>query len=251
MLLSSRKSATLSLYQVDESRKQMPTELREIINVSLVLLGQGLLTDDAQMREFQESVDVDIRLEGGMATNVVTGQTHPSRTLHLDRDRISLNLAGPRSMLIKDFPVLNLLDDELDSFAEVAEKVISISKLYGSTRCDFGYNADMVFHQNSEETALGYLGKRLLADELFDQTGRELIGGTSRVIIRDEFGQWTYNFEPRAGDIQGKRVFVGTNLHQAEQLLPDKDIISSSLCKVVDSVKDLMCRLDERGQDAE
>lgn len=228
----------------------MPSTLREIINVSLVLLEHDLLGDNDQMRKFQQAVDVDVRLEGSMAANVVTGQTHPSRILHLDRDRISLNLSGPRSMIIKEFPGLNSLDDELRRFAEVAQQAFSLSGL-SSPRCDIGYNADMVFDQDTEATALGFLGKRFLDYDMLSEPGRELIGGTCRMIVRDESGQWTYNFEPRAGDIQGRRVFVGTNLHQTQQPLPDRCTISKSIGKVVDSVKDLMCRLDKRVQNAE
>jgi hypothetical protein len=228
----------------------MPTNLREIINVSLVILDQDLLSDDAQMRNFQEAVDLDIRLEGGMAANVVTGQIQPSRTLHLDRVRISLNLSGPRSMLKKEFPALSSLGDELNGFAEVAQQAIMISEL-GDKECNFGYNADMVFEQDSEANALGFLGTRLLAHEVFSKSGREFIGGTGRVMVRDGSGQWTYSFEPRAGDIQGRRVFVGTNLHLAQQPLPDISTISKSLGEVVDSAKDLMSRLDERVQDGE
>ena len=228
----------------------MPTTLREIINVSLVLLNHDLLDDEDQMKAFQQAVDIDIRLEGGMAANVVTGETHSSRTLHLDRDRITLNLSQPRSTIMKEFPSLTSLDDELSRFAEVAEQAFSATGL-SNVESDFGYNADMVFDQDSEETALGFLGKRLLNSGIFSQPGRELVGGTCRVIVSDGSGQWSYTLEPRAGNLQRRRVFVGTNLHNAKNLLPDRKAISTSICEVVDSAKDLMRRLDEQVQHVE
>jgi hypothetical protein len=222
----------------------MPTNLREIINVNFVLLNHGLLSNNAQIQEFEQAVDADVRLEGGMATNVLTGETHPSRTLHLDRDRIVLNLSQLRSTIMREFPLLNSLDEELSRFAEVAEQALSATGLSEVT-FDFGYNADMVFDQDAEDTALGFLGNRLLNGRIFSQSGRELVGGTCKVIVEDDSGQWNYTFEPRAGDLQRRRVFVATNLHNIQQPLPDGTAISSSISKVVGNVKDLMSRLDE------
>ena len=222
----------------------MPTKLREIINVSLVLLNNDLLVDNTQIRKFQQAVDADVRLEAGMAANVATGETHPNRTLHLDRDRISLNLAKPRSVVTKEFPSLNSLGDELSRFAEVSAQAFRFTGL-GDERCDFGYNADMVFDQDTEQTALEFLGERLINHDIFTRSGREFVGGTCRVMVRDEFGQWNITFEPRSGDLQRRRVFVGANLHNEQQTLPDKTEIESSFGKVVDRVKELMLSLDE------
>ena len=221
----------------------MSTELREIINVSLVLLNQGLLQDNDQLHAFQQAVDVDVRVEGGMAADLVTGQTHPSRTIHLDRHRISLSVSRPRSAITKEFPSLAALRSELSLFGEVVEHAFRASGI-SQVRCDFGYNADMVFDQDTGETALEFLGGRLLNRGALSQPGRRLAGGTCRVVIQDEFGQWNYNFEPRAGDLQRRRLFVGTNLHNEQQLLPGKDEIADSIGKVVNSVIQMMKHLD-------
>ena len=222
----------------------MATDLREIINVSLVLLNHDLLGDDAQVQAFLEAVDVDVRLEGGMATNVLTGATHPSRTLYLDRDRISLTLSQPRSTIVREFPSLTSLREELDRFAEVVDEVFNATGISGIT-CDFGYNTEMVFTQDVEDTALRFLGNRLLNGGVFNQPGRQLIGGTCRVIVEDESGQWNYTFEPRAGDLHRRRVFVGTNLHNTQQPLPGRSDIATYIGNIVDNTKELMSRLDE------
>ena len=222
----------------------MPTNLHEIINVSFVLLNHELLGDNAQIQEFEQAVDAEVRLEGGMATNVLTGETHPSRTLNLDRDRIVLNLSQPRSAIMRGFPLLNSLDGELRRFAEVVEQALSATDLSEGT-FEFGYNADMVFDQDAEDTALGFLGNRLLNGSIFRQPERELVGGTCKVVVRDDSGQWNYTFEPRAGELQRRRVFVGTNLHNDHQPLPDRTAILNSISEVVDNSKDLMSRLDE------
>ena len=225
----------------------MPTELREIINVNVVILDLDLLGADAQMLEFQEAMEVDIRLSGGMAANVITGQTHPSRTLHLDRDRISLNLSQPRSTIIREFPGLVSLESELNRFAEVAHSAFSISTLTG-VRCNYGYNVEMVFDQDAEETALEFLGKRLLNYEVLSQPERQIVGGTCKFFVKDQSGQWTYTIEPRAGELQRQRVFLGINLHQEEKLLPEQSEISDSVRRVILSAEELMHSLDTRDQ---
>ena len=224
----------------------MSAELREIINVSLVLLNQDVFNDSTQLQAFQEAVGVDVRIEGGMAANLSTGQTHPNRIVHLDRDRISLNLSQPRSVITRQFPSVDSLRSDLDQFSSVVECAFEASNLT-QVRCDFGYNADMVFDHGTEDTAQEFLGGRLLNHRLLNQPGRKFMGGTCRVVIEDTFGLWTYNFEPRAGDLQRRRVFVGTNLHNDQQPLPGKKTISDSIERVVNSVIEMMGRLDKLG----
>lgn len=224
----------------------MSTNLREIINVSMVLLNHDLLDDNAKIQEFQQAVDVDVRLEGGMAANVATGETHPNRILHLDRDRIALNMSKPRSVITKEFPAPTSLDEDLSRFAEVAEQAFIIADLSKEVQYDFGYNADIVFDQDSGQTALEFLGERLLNHSIFSGVGRQFVGGACRVTVKDEHGrQWNYTLEPRAGDLRRRRVFVGTNLHNDQRRLPDKREITDAIGEVVNSVKDLMRRLDE------
>ena len=223
----------------------MPINLREIINVSLVLLNHDLLGDNEKIQEFQQAVDVDVRLEGGMAANIATGETHPNRILHLDRDRIALNMSKPRSVITKEFPAPASLDEELSRFAEIAERAFTITGLPKEERYDFGYNADMVFDQDTGQTALEFLGKRILNHSIFNETGRQFVGGACRMTVIDEHGQWNFTLEPRAGDLQRRRVFVGTNLHNDQRRLPDKREITTAIGEVVNSVKDLMRRLDE------
>ena len=221
----------------------MPTALREIINVNVVILDQDLLGEDAQILEFQEAMGVNVRLSAGVATNVMTGQNHPTRTLNLDRDRISLNLASSRSTIIREFPGVDSLENELRRFAEVAHAAFSTSRLTG-TQCNFGYNVEMVFDQDAGETALEFLGKRILNYEVLSEPGRELMGGTCRFLVNDKAGQWTYTIEPRAGELQRHRVFLGVNLHQEQKVLPEQITISNAVNNIVSSAKELMHRLD-------
>ena len=75
-------------------KRQMATSLREIINFSLVILNLELLTSDDAVRAFRNAIDADIRYSGGVAIDAATGQTEQARMLHLDRDRINLNLSA-------------------------------------------------------------------------------------------------------------------------------------------------------------
>ena len=141
-------------------------------------------------------------------------------------------------------PAPTSLDEELSRFAEVAEQAFTITGLPKEIRYDFGYNADVVFDQDSGQTALEFLGERLLNHSIFSEAGRQFVGGACRVTVTDEHGQWNYTLEPRSGDLQRRRVFVGTNLHNDQQRLPGKEEISNAIGEVVNSVEDLMRRLD-------
>ena len=228
----------------------MATRLREIIGVYVVVLDLELLGSDDQILEFQKALDVDVRLSAGMATNVMTGQNHPTKTLNLDRDRISLNLSKPRSTIIRDFPGIDSLESELSRLAEVAHTAFSISRLTTGALCNYGYNVEMVFDQDSEETALVYLGKRILNYDVLSQPGRELMGGTCKFLVNDELGQWSYTIEPRAGELQRQKVFLGVNLHQDQKVLPEQTTILNAVSRIVVSANELMNRLDTRNQHA-
>ncbi len=221
----------------------MAAKLHEIINFNLVVLHLDLLTADADLRAFQSSVDADVRPSSGMSINAATGQPQQTRTLHLERDRIILTLSPPRSSIAREFPSLSNLDTDVGRFAEVVGHALPSMNGLNETPYDFGYNVEMVFDQDQNPTAFGFLGQRLLRSEDATAPNREFLGGACRIIIRDELGQWTYTLEPRFNDPEAQRVFVSVNLHVAQRPLPTQDEVSDVILKVVSGTQDLMNRI--------
>jgi hypothetical protein len=222
----------------------MAANLREIVNFSLVIVNLELLNSDDAMRGFQNAVDADIRHGGGVSIDAATGQTQQARILHLDRDRINLNLSSARSSVTRDFPVVDNLAAEAGRFAQVVNYALIAGNSLNGARHDFGYNAEMVFDQNYNPTAFEFIGERLLRRERVAPPNRQFLGGACRMVVLDEMGQWTYNFEPRFNDPQTPRVFINVNLHNAQRPLPRGTQVAEAIVRIVEGVQDLMNRLD-------
>ena len=223
----------------------MAVQLREVINFSLVILNLELLASEGSLSGFQNAVEADVRQGGGVSIDVATGQPQPARVLHLDRDRIGLNLSAARSSVTREFPSVDRLREDAERFAQVVNSALLASGQLGDALHNFGYNAEIVFDQDSNETAFEFLGHRLIRNDRLAVPGRDFLGGACRMIMRDEFGQWTYNLEPRFNDVQSTRVFVNVNLHNEQQPLPRGTAAAEAVVRVVEGVRDLMNRLDE------
>ena len=224
-------------------KRQMATSLREIINFSLVILNLELLTSDDAVRAFRNAIDADIRYGGGVAIDAATGQTEQARMLHLDRDRINLNLSPSRSSVTREFPAVSNLKADAERFAHIVNSAVTVGNVPDGGWHDFGYNAEMVFDQDQSSTAVEFIGERLFKSENIESPGRRFFGGACRLIILDELGQWTYNLEPRFNDLQTPRIFANVNLHSAQRPLPLGTQVTDAILQTVSGVQELMDRI--------
>ena len=152
----------------------MAATLHDVVSANLVLVGVGLLNEPSEFERFRNALDTDIRPEVGLVANVSTGLTEPSRTFTLHRERIALNLSPSRSTISREYP------DESDfaRLAEVAALAIESTDLADGKPQAFGYNIEMVFNQDTGQSAIQYLGERLfdygrLGKEGWDRVGEE------------------------------------------------------------------------------
>lgn len=243
--IADRTGPGLTRKRISEKRT-MTVTMREIISVNLVVLNLDLLTTNDAVRQFQTKADVDIRQSGSLDIDVLSGQSNQARTLHLDRDRINLQLSAARSTITKQFPAIDNWDNEVSRFAEVVDHAVSIGHDPGSGRYDFGYNAEIVFDQDNHPTAFFFLGDRLIKQENLNLAGRQFLGGACRLFMRDDHQrQWTYNLEPRFNDAQASRVFASVNLHHTQRPLPRIAETISAIKQIVTGTKDLMAHLSE------
>ena len=111
----------------------------------------------------------------------------------------------------------------------------------------FGYNIEMVFNQDTGQSAIQYLGERLFDYGRLGKEGWDRVGGRGQLIFTGSTGQWTITVEPRFGEESTSRFFLSLNLHKNEQRLPAKDEITTSLEEIWQEAIDFVERLDKRG----
>ena len=221
----------------------MTATLQDVVSVNLVLVGIGLLNDPGEFERFRSALDIDIRLELGLAANVPSGLTEPSRTLTLNRERIALNLSSSRSTISREYPD----NSDLARLAQVAALAIESTDLGGQSSQAFGYNIEMVFNQDTGQSSVQYLGERLFDYGQLGKEGWDLVGGRGQLIFRNAVGQWTVSVEPRFGEESTSRFFLSLNLHKNEQRLPPEDEITKSLEEIRQEALAFVDRLDKRG----
>ena len=221
----------------------MPATLRDVVSANLVLVGAGLLNEPDEVERFRNELDTDLRLEAGLATNIPSGRTEPSRTLTLNRERIALSLSSSRSTIAREYPDKS----DLARLAQIATLAIGNTSWVDQTIQAFGYNIEMVFDQSSGQPAIRYIGERLFGQQSFGKAGWDPSGGTGQLVFIGDDGQWTITIRPQLGDNATTRVLLALNLHKDEQRFPDENEISTSLEMIWNEAVSFVNRLDELG----
>lgn len=222
----------------------MAVTVQDVVKANLVMVGVRLLGTPEDFEGFKRSVDTDVQIAGaGLIADVSAGMTEPGYTFALNRDRITLELSRSRSTISRDYPSR----EDLRRLAEVAWQAIYNSSLTGEQPQAFGFNLEMIFDQDSDVPAFGYLSSRLFNVESLGNEGWQFVGGAGRLIFDDGGQHWTISLEPRFNDNSETRVFLSANLHVGEQPLPDEVGIRESLEKVWDNIHEFVRRLDNSG----
>ncbi len=217
----------------------------EVVSANLVLVGVNLLKQTEEFERFSRELDVDLvdlRVEVGLITNIPSGQTEQSRTITLDRERISLNMSPSRSSITRAYPSVQ----DLDRLAKVSALAIESTVLIDQVPKAFGYNIEVVFDQDSGQPAIQYIGKRLFGHQSLGEVGWELIGGTGQLVFADAQSRWTINLRPRSDNPDTSKGFMSLNLHRDEQRLPNEEEIRASLIEARTKAIEIINRLDER-----
>ena len=222
----------------------MTVHLLDAVSNNLVLIGTGLLNHEDQVARFKAAFDLDLRLEIGVVANAITGAMEQSRTFTSNRERTSFSLSPSRTTITREYPTLN----DLEKFAEVVTLAIDCSEVDRGELRTFGYNFEMVFDQDTESSAVRYIGERLIGRDRLGETGWELTGGAGRVSFRGADGQRNFVVEPRFGDEETTRFFLSVNLHRQDTPLPDQLEITHTLKALWSEATAFVERLDQRGK---
>ena len=219
----------------------MTIKVQDVLKADLVLVGVGILKSQAELERFRECVNADVRIGTGLATNELGGETQPTRTFTLNRDRIVLTALPDRSLVVKEYPSVEGSEVEWERLAQVAICAIESTEDANLAPRAFGYNCEWVFDVGASETAAGLLGKGFLNQQSFTKEGWKSIGGGGTLMYGDGNRRWTFHAQPRPnGDPETKRVFFGVNLHVEETRTPSANEIRRSLEEIWAEAKSFM-----------
>lgn len=223
----------------------MPVTVHEIVRANLVLVGVVLLNAPDETERFRTALDADLREELGLTANLAGGLPEPTRTVAMNRDRITLTLSPSRTSIDKEYPSPEDPTADFARLAEVAHCAMANTGLDPNQKATFGYNLEAVFNQDSGQPTLHYLGNRLFDAQSLGEADWSLIGGTGQIIFADSHNrQWTITTRPRSNDDRDHRAFLALNLHLTDQSLPSAEGIQTSLAEVWEKAKAFMERLN-------
>lgn len=219
----------------------MTAKVQDVLKTNLVLVGVGLLNNLEELEKFDHAVNSELMIEGGgMMVNATGIVPEPMRAITIPKDRVSLELSPSRSVISRDYPSRN----DLSRVAEVAAKAICSTDLKAPSLAGFGFNIDLMYDQDSGDTAFGYLAKRMFSPDLSMNEGWNLVGGAGRLLFNRGGNVWTVNVEPRLGDQNTHRVFMKLNLHINDREIPDGERIRRFLEEIWDQAHIMVDMID-------
>ena len=220
----------------------MAVTMTDVLKANFVLVGFGLLNTQNELTAFQKAANADVVPAGSsVIVGPPTNAAESGRLLSINRDRITLELFPSRSVITRDYP----LEQDLDRLAEVADYAVTNTGSGVQQLRAFGYNIEMVYDQDSEQTAYRYISERLFSGDILGEKGWHLAGGAATLIFEEDTKRWSIKFEPRFRDFAATKVFLGLNLHIAEQPMPSREEINSSLREAWRCAHDFVNRMDE------
>lgn len=190
----------------------MPASVQDVLKVNIVLVGVNILNDHSEFVAFSKAVATDVVRIGEELGSAI------GRRFALQRDRINMVSSVDRTIIERDFPSV----DDLERLAEVVDNALQLTKAKGSPK-SFGYNLELVYDQDSEETAFQYIGTRLFREDIFTPGGWKLGGGAGKLVFHSPAGRWTVQLDPRFNDMDSSRVFLSLNFHKQEERIPNLD----------------------------
>ena len=228
-----------------------------LVRADLVTLGVNLLSAQSEIRLFSERVDGDFQQQAGVDLSLQLGLSTPiapavpSRTLMFPQDRIILNLSPGRSVILREYPSVSNLQEDIDRLSTVAGLAIECTRPENKqTLQSYGYNMQVIFNKDVSGSAIEYLGGHLFNRNFLGSMGRKHIGGSAVLVLEDGGVQWTFRVEPwPAANPHTDRVSVSINRHSSTPAgLPTKDKIGETLLELWGESGRFMSNLQKAGE---
>ena len=217
----------------------MTLSLIDVVKVDAVLLGDNLLANESAITSLRKALDLDdLQIGRGLATQVSTGETAPSITVSINRERVTVDVLPNRLAVAKEYPSRA----DLSRLAEVVRTVVDCSSLPTDRSVPHGYNIEMLYRCDGQ-TAAAFISEHLLMSMRVAKDGWTPIGNNGRVVYQHGERQWTFSVEPRFNDPQTPIVYVAANLHIDSQPPPTTGPLSKELDTVWEEAQEFVGRL--------
>ena len=213
----------------------------EVLSTSVVLLGVELLSSEDVLRAFRDSVGTEVIQMEGLAMGLQGATLEPVRKYEIPKDRIILETSKGRSTIQRDYPQ----ESDLPRFCKTVSSALQHEVVQAQSLQACGYNAVMVYEQESGDPAHLYLGHRLFNTEQLEKSGTKLVGGSGQFTLDSAVGRWTVKAEPRFGDDETPKVFMSVNLHRQVSQFPLPEEVKHDIHEVWNMAIEFANRLDE------
>ena len=194
-----------------------------VLQVDTTLAGLQALRDDSEVSAFQEAAGTVVVPEGvGLRLTITAGQASPApgRLLRLPRERLVLETSNHWTRVSVEYPA-NV--EEVSGVARTVVAACDATALEDAIPAAFGFNIEMVYDQDSGETAIQYLGRRLLRPPVGLVEGETRFGGSARIVLPEPESRLSVVVEPRHQSLDTAKVFLAMNQHFEGGRVPSAD----------------------------
>ncbi|MDE2817829.1 MAG: hypothetical protein OXK81_14190 [Chloroflexota bacterium] len=217
----------------------MVASISHVLKTNVVALGIDPLATDEARAAFVEAVQSEVVPQLVAFAAPSGGPPIQGQALQLAQDRITVESSQLRFVVEREYPE----KESLDRIAELAGMAFSYPDLNGTDTANFGFNVELVFDQDSGDTALEYLAKRIFSNNP-NIPGWELAGGAGKMVFLEGGNQWNVTIEPRFNDANTSKVFCSINLHLGERPIPDREELLNCLALTWDHTMQFVEAID-------
>ena len=188
----------------------MTVRVRDVLLSDVIYAGVALLGDPAEVARCGAEFGSEIVQEGTFLA-VPSPGVLPAQglSLRIPRERMLIETSVVRTRFVKEYPA------DVDE----ALSVVRLAQLAIPTEGDFpvpsaiGFNLNLVYEQDSGESATHYLATRLFNFRRVLPEPWTLFGGFGKLIFEHDASRWTIGIEPRFQDENTPLVFLDMNVH--------------------------------------
>lgn len=206
-----------------QEEKAMGVRNETVLRVDTTLAGLEALRNDSEVSAFEEAAGTVVVSEGvGLRLTISAGQASPApgRLLRLPRERLVLETSNRWTRVSMEYPGGV---EEVAGIGLTLVRACDATALENATPTAFGFNIEMVYDQDSGETAIQYLGRRLLRTPVGLVEGETRFGGSARIVLPEAESRLSVVIEPRHQSLDTPKVFLAMNQHFEGGRVPSAD----------------------------